>query len=96
MNTSRTAGDSANRREYWAPLLELAAQEVFGLMLGNRLEAASEPILVDSLDVTSMVGLAGSLRGLLTLRCSSKAAGLMATKMLGSDPAAPKHKWKMQ
>ncbi len=57
MNTSRTAGDSANRREYWAPLLELAAQEVFGLMLGNRLEAASEPILVDSLDVTSMVGL---------------------------------------
>ena len=35
-----------------------------------------------------MIGLAGSLCGLLTLRCSSQSAALMATKMLGADPAS--------
>ena len=85
MNISRTEADAANRREYWAPLLELSAQEVFALMLGERLDAAPEPSLVNSLDVTAMVGLAGSLCGLLTLRRSSKSAALMATKMLGAD-----------
>lgn len=29
MNISRTEADAASRREYWAPLLELSAQEVF-------------------------------------------------------------------
>jgi len=87
MNISRTESDAANRREYWAPLLELSVQEVFALMLGERLDAAPEPAPSNSLDVTSMVGLAGSLCGLLTLRCSSKSAALMATKMLGADGA---------
>jgi chemotaxis protein CheX len=90
MNTSRTETDAASRREYWAPLLELSAQEVFGLMLGERLDAAAEPAPENSLDVTSMVGLAGSLCGLLTLRCSSNSAALMATKMLGADGAGAK------
>jgi chemotaxis protein CheX len=87
MNISRTESDAANRREYWAPLLELSAQEVFALMLGESLQAAPEPPPVDSLDVTAMVGLAGSLCGLLTLRCSSQSGALMATKMLGADGA---------
>lgn len=90
MNTSRTEADAASRREYWAPLLELSAQEVFGLMLGERLDTPPEPAPENSLDVTSMVGLAGSLCGLLTLRCSSKSAALMATKMLGADGAGAK------
>jgi chemotaxis protein CheX len=90
MNTSRNETDAASRREYWAPLLELSAQEVFGLMLGERLDGAPEPAPENSLDVTSMVGLAGSLCGLLTLRCSSKSAALMATKMLGADGAGAK------
>lgn len=90
MSTSKTETDAASRREYWAPLLELSAQEVFGLMLGDRLESSPEPTAVDSLDVTSMVGLAGSLCGLLTLRCSSKSASLMATKMLDADAASVK------
>ena len=90
MNFSRTENDATNRREYWAPLLELAVLEVFALMLGERLDTAPEPAPVHSLDVTSMVGLAGSLCGLLTLRCSSKSAALMATKMLGADGAGAK------
>jgi len=90
MSTSKTDPEAANRSEYWAPLLELSAQEVFGLMLGDKLETTSEPVAVESLDVTAMVGLAGSLCGLLSLRCSSSCAALMATKMLGPDIASAK------
>lgn len=85
MNVSGIEADSASHRANWAPLLERSAQEVFALMLGENLEIDAEPVSADSLDVTSMVGLAGSLCGLLTLRCSRKCAGLMATKMLGAD-----------
>jgi chemotaxis protein CheX len=88
MSTHRTEAESGNRREYWAPLLELSAQEVFALMLGDHLDIAPEPSSPAGLDVTAMVGLAGSLCGLLTLRCSSKSAALMASKMLGLDGAS--------
>jgi len=90
MNISGSETGAASRREYWAPLLELSAQEVFGLMLGEHLEAATEPAPENTLDVTSMIGLAGSLCGLLTLRCSSNSAAFMATKMLGADGAGAK------
>src|SRR5579863_8844259 len=62
----------------------MAAREVFDLMLSCELTVPS--ILDDTtLDVTSMVGLAGQLCGVLSVRCSGKAAALMATKMLGVD-----------
>jgi len=80
--------DAGNRREYWAALLELSAQEVFALMLSDQLEISREPFPATGLDVTSMVGLAGSLCGLLTLRCGTQTATLMAKKMLGVDGAA--------
>jgi chemotaxis protein CheX len=66
----------------WVPLLEMAAREVFELMLGCQL---SESPAVDesTLDVTAMVGLAGRMCGLLSVRCNGKAAALMASKMLG-------------
>ena len=68
----------------WVPLLELAAREVFERMLGSQL-SAPKPGIETVLDITSMVGLAGQLRGVLSLRCSHKAAGLMASKMLGIE-----------
>jgi chemotaxis protein CheX len=68
----------------------MSAQEVFALMLGDKLESAAEPAVLDSLDVTSMVGLAGALCGVLTLRCSSQCAALMATKMLGAEASGCK------
>ena len=51
----------------WVPLLEMAAREVFELMLSCQL---SESPAVDesTLDVTAMVGLAGRLCGLLDAR----------------------------
>jgi chemotaxis protein CheX len=68
----------------WAPLMELAAREVFELMLGCHLEAPQ--IAVDgSFDATSMVGLAGKVRGILTFSCGAKSAALMASKLLGVE-----------
>jgi chemotaxis protein CheX len=68
--------------EGWVPLLEMATREVFELMLGCQLAVpanAAEP----SPEVTAMVGLAGQLCGVLSVRCSGKAAALMTSKMLG-------------
>ncbi len=71
--------------EEWIPLLDLAAREVFELMLGSQLTVP--PSREEStLDVTAMVGLAGKLCGVLSFRCGSKAAVLMASKMLGLEP----------
>jgi chemotaxis protein CheX len=68
----------------WVPLLELSTREVFELMLGCQLkplEAAPD----EGLDITSMVGLAGNLCGVLSVRSSKESAALMACKMLGSE-----------
>jgi len=72
-------------RENWIPLLEIAAREVFELMLGCQL-AAPETEVEASLDVTSMVGLAGELCGVFSIRCSQESAIVMASKMLGIEP----------
>src|SRR5579863_7290351 len=70
--------------ENWIPLLDMAAREVFDLMLSCQLTVpASEDDT--ALDVTSMVGLAGQVCGVLSVRCNGKAAALMASKMLGVD-----------
>ncbi len=66
----------------WRPLLEDATREVFDLMLSSNLEAYSSDRL-PAFEFTSMVGLAGELRGVLTFCCTEKSAALMASKMLG-------------
>ncbi|MGB6386642.1 MAG: chemotaxis protein CheX [Terriglobales bacterium] len=70
--------------EDWLPLMEVATREVFELMLSSQLTvpAAEEDA---TMDVTAMVGLAGQLCGVLSVRCGVKAAVLMASKMLGVD-----------
>jgi chemotaxis protein CheX len=72
----------ASSREAWAPLLELATREVFQLMLGCELALPTEEISPPS-GVTSMVGLAGQLCGVLSVHCDQKAGALMTSKMLG-------------
>ena len=69
----------------WIPVLELAAREVFERMLGSHLTLDPESFAEDELDITAMVGLAGQLCGVLTVRCTAKSAVLMASKMLGVD-----------
>ena len=78
---------TSHRHDNWTPLLEVAAREVFELMLGCHLaEWAAEQDA--TLDITAMVGLAGQVCGLLSLRCNQKSAVLMASKMLGLQPDA--------
>jgi chemotaxis protein CheX len=68
--------------EQWIPLLELATREVFDLMLGSQLTMAQGSEETHR-DITSMVGLAGQLCGVLSVCCNGKAAALMTSKMLG-------------
>jgi len=69
-------------RENWISLIEVAAREVFELMLDSQLTlpATAEETHVG---VTAMVGLAGQLCGVLSIRCTGKTAALMTSKMLG-------------
>jgi chemotaxis protein CheX len=70
--------------ENWIPLLEMAAREVFELMLGCHLTV---PAVAEetSPEFTAMVGMAGQLCGVLSICCHGKAAALMTSKMLGVE-----------
>ena len=72
----------------WPPLLDCAVKEVFQMMVHTDLTAmpdtgAGEP----AGDTTAMVGLAGALCGVLSIRCTSRVAESIAGKMLGSTGA---------
>jgi chemotaxis protein CheX len=84
MTTSKVNLTGNEQRESFEALLGLAAREVFSLMLGCELQSSSEAP-IEILDVTAMVGLAGSMCGLITLRCMSKSTAVMASHMLGIE-----------
>lgn len=86
MKSANETLTSRNNLRNWAPLMELATKEVFELMLGAELKPSPADD-TSSFDITAMVGLAGQLRGVLTLRCNRATAAKMASKMLGSSPA---------
>lgn len=69
----------------WPAALEAATREVFEVVLGVPLRAVqnAEPPLVA--DLTVMVGLSGSLRGVLSMHCSVESACQWASQMLGRD-----------
>jgi len=71
--------------ETWAPVLEAATREVFEVMLGaplTRRENGRHPPVTE---LTGMVGLAGYLSGILSVRCSHDSATRIAATMLGTD-----------
>ena len=74
-----------NGHQLWIPVLEVAAQEVFELMLSSKLTISAGRV-EGEFDITSMVGLAGKLCGVLSIKCGHKSANLMASKMLGIAP----------
>lgn len=82
---------AATGRQCWLPTLQLAVQEVFELMLDYTLILPPERPAEEGLDLTSMVGMAGQLCGLLSVRCSTKSAARIASRMLGieADEAGP-------
>ena len=67
--------------ERWPGLIEDAAQDVFGTMLGTLLIRADDKGPAAG-EVTAMVGLAGALVGVFSVRCSLETANLLASKML--------------
>lgn len=71
------------REENWLPILELAVEEVFEIMLGCRVKPAPLSEHTVNGEFTAMVGLAGSLCGVLTIRCDAKTAYQVAKSMLG-------------
>jgi chemotaxis protein CheX len=91
MNATNPALAAGPEHDCWLATLQLAAREVFELMLACPLDTPAETPAESALDITSMVGLAGGLCGILTLRCSARSAGRMASRMLGieTDNAGP-------
>jgi chemotaxis protein CheX len=85
MNSVSPLHTTNNSHENWVPLLDFAAREVSEIMLGCKLTIPETAVEEASLTVTSMVGLAGLLCGVLSVRCSEKAAELITSKMLGVD-----------
>jgi chemotaxis protein CheX len=77
-----------SHEENWLPVLELAVEEVFEIMLGCRVKPVAQAEHPPSSEFTAMIGLAGALCGVITVCCSAKSAGQMATKMLGDAAAS--------
>ncbi|MBZ5642899.1 MAG: chemotaxis protein CheX [Acidobacteriia bacterium] len=69
----------------WEAMLECAVKEVFQIMLQSELTTITKTAEeVSTGDTTAMVGLAGSLCGVMSIRCSSQTAESVAGRMLGS------------
>jgi chemotaxis protein CheX len=84
--TGRASGETRSMsRDGWREVLEKATCEVFEIMLGTSLGNATEENPHVVADFTAMVGLAGSLRGVMGLRTSSESARRMAARMPGGD-----------
>ena len=76
----------------WKDILECAAIEVFEMMVGVRPELNSASTGEPSGEQTAMVGMAGALCGMTTLRCtkttSARFANLMLGDAAGSEPSS--------
>jgi chemotaxis protein CheX len=67
----------------WLPVLELAVEEVFEIMLGCRVKPVAQSDCAPQREFTAMVGLAGSLCGIVTVCCGAQTAAQLAKSMLG-------------
>ena len=77
-----------SHEESWLPILELAVEEVFEIMLGCRVKPIHNAEQHGTEGCTAVVGLAGALCGMLTFSCSPKTARAVAQEMLGVEIAA--------
>ena len=83
MSAPHEALSADGTTESWRGLLSRAAQEVFSMMVGVELTVPAQPEGEASGEVTGMVGLAGALCGVLTVRCTKSASVEIASRMLG-------------
>jgi outer membrane protein OmpA-like peptidoglycan-associated protein len=80
---TETSFATRSKEENWLPVLELAVEEVFGIMLNHKVKPVPKAEQLTSTEYTAMVGLAGSLCGILTVCCAKNTAGQIAKSMLG-------------
>lgn len=68
--------------EHWRLVLRDSVKEVFSMMVGAEISVVQgdEPAVIA--EVTGMVGLAGELCGVLSVRCGRGCASKIASKML--------------
>jgi chemotaxis protein CheX len=85
MNAPQRAKGTTDLAE-WRPMLEVAAHEVFGMMLDLEAQPTTEAAVPSKERFTAMVGMAGHICGVLSLSCNRDAAVLFASKMLGVSP----------
>jgi len=71
----------------WKTILECAAIEVLEMMAGLRPEPNASSTDEPSGEQTAMVGMAGALCGITTVRCSNATAIKLASLMLGGASA---------
>jgi chemotaxis protein CheX len=72
-----------SKEEDWLPILELAIQEVFEIMLRCQVTSAAQSERRPKGEFTAIVGLAGALCGVLTICCDAKTAFQIAKALLG-------------
>lgn len=72
-----------NSLENWRAQLRDSAKHVFSTMAGAELSDPDQPDPTVVADVTAIIGLAGQLCGVLTLRCSGASGSQIASSMLG-------------
>jgi chemotaxis protein CheX len=82
VKTSVPDSPSSNPHEEWRTTLYEAASEVFELMVGEPI-SLQEDSTTEVGNTTAMVGLAGAICGILSIRCSVSSAAGIASKMLG-------------
>jgi len=83
VNTIAPGSVSGHPNEQWRSALFAAAAEVFELMVGEAVSRQEDGAPDGANDTTAMVGLAGALCGVLSIRCNVSAAASIASKMLG-------------
>lgn len=86
--TKHPSKPSVQPEAHWKTILEVAAIEVFQLMAGARLVPNPASSREPHGEKTAMVGLAGALRGMATIRCSNQTATKLASLMLESSGAS--------
>jgi len=69
----------------WAEELAKATREVFEIMVGTTLTLPAKPRPPFIPDFAAMVGIAGSLCGLVSIRTTTECARSIAARMLGDD-----------
>lgn len=82
--TTDTTFVTRSHEENWQPVLELAIEEVFEIMVGCRVKPTALAGHSPEHEFTAMVGLTGSLSGILTICCGGKTARALAKAMLGA------------